>query len=105
MSSEKRLQEYEERLWESGVEFIAGVDEAGRGPLAGPVVAAAVVFPKGFWMEGIDDSKKLSAEKRDTMFGEIHKYAIGVGVASMSHEEIDRVNILQASLNAMVEAV
>jgi ribonuclease HII len=95
----------EQKIWERGIEFIAGVDEAGRGPLAGPVVAAAVVFPRGFWLEGVDDSKKLSAKQREILYDSIMKSAFRMGVARVEHEEIDRINILQASLHAMKLAI
>jgi ribonuclease HII len=97
--------EFEEVCWGQGFEHIAGVDEAGRGPLAGPVVAAAVVLPKGLSFEGVNDSKKLSAKQRDALFHEIHKLALSVGVGIVSHEVIDRINIYQASILAMRKAV
>ncbi len=95
----------ERRLWKRGVRYVAGVDEAGRGPLAGPVVAAAVVFPKGVWIPGVDDSKKLSRAKRESLFLEIQKNAISVGIGVVSHQRIDVVNIRQASLVAMEQAI
>lgn len=88
-----------------GFRCIAGVDEAGRGPLAGPVVAAAVVLPEGLILPGVNDSKKLSAAKREELFDLIHAEALSVGVGIGSHELIDDVNILQATLSAMREAV
>jgi ribonuclease HII len=96
---------YEERLWSTGCENVAGVDEAGRGPLAGPVVAAAVIFPRGCAVDGVDDSKKLSASKRDALFDEIRVRALAVGVGIVDHEEIDRINILQATFKAMAMAL
>lgn len=87
------------------VKFIAGVDEAGRGPLAGPVVAAAVIFPDDVFIEGINDSKQLSEKERERLFPEIISKAICVGVASVSHGVIDSINILQSSLLAMKIAV
>lgn len=84
---------------------IAGVDEAGRGPLAGPVVAAAVIFPFDFWLEAIDDSKKLSAREREELFPVIQANAVSVGVGVVGHEMIDRMNIYQASILAMQDAV
>lgn len=88
-----------------GFSRVAGVDEAGRGPLAGPVVAAAVILPAGLLLPGVDDSKKLTAAKRDELFEVVHREALAVGVGISSAEEIDRVNILQASLDAMAVAV
>lgn len=88
-----------------GYKYIAGVDEAGRGPLAGPVVSAAVILPKDFTCPGIDDSKKLSEKKRALLFPQIKDSAVAVGVGICSHIEIDRINILQASLLSMKRAV
>jgi ribonuclease HII len=97
----------ERELWNSGLKFVAGVDEAGRGALAGPVVAAAVVFPHraGKLIGRIRDSKKLSPERREELFPLIEEAAICVGVGVIESEEIDRINILQASLKAMKIAV
>ena len=85
--------------------LIAGVDEAGRGPLAGPVVAAAVIFPVGYQNSKINDSKKLTARKRDELYKTIWEDAVAVGVGVAEADVIDRINILQASLQAMREAV
>lgn len=94
----------EDSLRGRGVQVIAGVDEAGRGPLAGPVVAAAVVLPEGFAVEGINDSKLLSADQRDRLYGVLcGKATIGLGIETT--ESIDRVNILQATRLAMCAAV
>ena len=90
-------------LWEAGVIF-AGMDEAGRGPLAGNVVAACVVMPKEPLLPWVDDSKKLSPQRRDKVFDEIMKTALFVGVGEASPEEIDAVNILEATKNAMRRA-
>ena len=87
------------------VKLLAGVDEAGRGPLAGPVVAAAVIFDKGTIIPGINDSKKLSEKKREALFDEINNKALAVGVDVVDHHEIDKINILQATLKAMSHAV
>lgn len=84
---------------------ICGVDEAGRGPLAGPVVAAAVILPVDCVIDGLDDSKKLSPKKRETMFGEICEKAVAYGIAYTDHTRIDEINILQATYEAMREAV
>ncbi|OGU46901.1 MAG: ribonuclease HII [Ignavibacteria bacterium RIFCSPLOWO2_02_FULL_55_14] len=90
---------------ERGLSIIAGVDEAGRGPLAGPVVAAAVVFGSDIVIEGVDDSKKLSPERREILAAAIRSTALAVGVGIVSHEEIDRMNILRATFHAMEIAV
>jgi len=96
---------FEEQARQKGFNAIAGIDEAGRGPLAGPVVAAAVILPERFSLEGLTDSKKLSAKKREQLFPEIRRQgrAYGIGVASVA--EIDRLNILQATLLAMQRAL
>jgi len=88
-----------------GYSLIAGVDEAGRGPLAGPVVAAAVILPEGVRIPGVDDSKKLSPETRGTLFDVIHARALSIGIGMGSPEMIDQINILQATLYAMGQAV
>ena len=100
-----RWEPFEEKARGQGFQVIAGLDEAGRGPLAGPVVAAAVIFPKIRSMKGIDDSKALSAEQREKGLALLQKRALGVGVGIVEAEEIDRLNILQASLKAMELAV
>lgn len=92
-------------LQEQGFSCIAGVDEAGRGPLAGPVIAAAVILPPGWRCDDIGDSKKLSHGKREKLFCLIQKHALAWSWASASVEEIDRINILQSSLLAMKRAV
>ena len=97
--------EFEDACWERGFEHIAGVDEAGRGPLAGPVVAAAVILPKSILINGVNDSKKLSAKQRESLFHDIYEHALCVGVGIVSHEVIDRINIYQASILAMRKAV
>jgi len=99
------LFKFESELYLEGNEFIAGVDEAGRGPLAGPVVAAAVIFEKGTVIEGIDDSKKLTAKKREKLFYEIRKKALCYSVGISSHKRIDEINILQATFESMRMAV
>lgn len=88
-----------------GFDRIAGVDEAGRGPLAGPVVAAAVVFATGVAIDGVDDSKKLAAARRRALAALIREKASAVGLGVVSHEEIDRINILRATNLAMEQAV
>ena len=83
---------------------VAGVDEAGRGPLAGPVVAAAVIFPVGYVLRGLNDSKQLTAEKRSRLFIRIQKTAIAVGVGIVEPEQIDALNIFHANVLAMRKA-
>jgi len=92
---------FEEKARRQGFKIIAGLDEAGRGPLAGPVVAAAVVLPKTRSMQGVADSKTLKAEQREKALSLIRKRALGIGVGIVEAEEIDRLNILRASLKAM----
>jgi len=99
------LWEYESRARAGGARLIAGVDEAGRGPLAGPVVAAAVILNPNDPIDGVNDSKKLSARRREALFSEIQARALAVGVGIVASEEIDRINIYQASLRAMAQAV
>jgi ribonuclease HII len=88
-----------------GYQWISGVDEAGRGPLAGPVVAAAVIIPEGIILPGVKDSKKMTKKARETAFEVINEMAIAVSVGVVSHASIDKVNILNASLAAMKQAV
>jgi ribonuclease HII len=95
----------EDVCWAQGYEHIAGVDEAGRGPLAGPVVAAAVILPKGLSIIGVNDSKVLSARQREALYHDIFEKALAVGVGIVSHEVIDRINIYQASILAMRKAI
>jgi ribonuclease HII len=101
----KQLYAFEEKLYEKGIKDIAGVDEAGRGPLAGPVFAAAVILKPGTVIKGINDSKKLSESKRDAIYEEIIKKAVSYSVASISEQEIDKINIRNAAFHAMVKAV
>jgi len=96
---------FEAEALRHGYRFVAGVDEAGRGPLAGPVVAAAVILPEGLILPDADDSKKLTAAKRDELFDLIRTEALSVGVGIGDHLLIDEINILQATLSAMREAV
>ena len=98
------LLEYERRFWGRGL-FMAGVDEAGRGPLAGPVVAAAVILPAGVSVDGADDSKQLSAQTREELYGAITSAALAFGVGAASVHEIDRRNILRATTVAMQRAL
>ena len=94
----------ENSLYEKGYKLIAGIDEVGRGPLAGPVVAAAVVLPPYHKLPGINDSKKLSARKRNAVYTDIVNGALSTGVGIVDHTEIDQTNILKASLKAMALA-
>ncbi len=96
---------YELEAYLSGYKVVAGVDEAGRGPLAGPVVAAAVILPRGLVIDGIDDSKKLSEKKRNDLFKIIKQKAVDFSVSYLTNEEIDKINILNASLKAMKKAL
>ena len=95
----------EEALLQEGYSCVCGVDEAGRGPLSGPVVAAACILPLGCVIEGLDDSKKLTPKKREALFEVITQKAIAFSIASSSVEEIDRMNILNATLLAMRRAI
>lgn len=97
--------ELEQAYWDRGLTLVAGVDEVGRGPLAGPVLAAAVVLPPGVAIRGVDDSKKLTAEKRAELYEEIRANAVAIGVAGASTREVDRINILRASHLAMKRAI
>jgi len=97
---------FERQLWHRGCQFVAGIDEAGRGPLAGPVVAAAVVFPKDTTNTlHIFDSKQLPAHKREQLKTVVEQHAVSIGIGIVDHDLIDEINILQASLQAMKEAV
>ena len=96
---------YENRAALKGHRRIAGTDEVGRGPLAGPVVAAAVILPAGFPDERVVDSKKLTPSQRERLYGVIYRHAVSVGIGIVDALEIDRINILQASLKAMAMAV
>ncbi len=96
--------EFEEELYQEGYNLIAGIDEAGRGPLVGPVVAAAVILPKGLVIEGLTDSKKLSKKKREYYFSLINKLALAVSISVVSAKRIDEVNILNATKEAMIDA-
>jgi ribonuclease HII len=99
------LWEIENSLFDDGYNIVAGVDEAGRGPLAGPVCAAAVILPKNLQIEGLNDSKKLSPKKRDKLYDIIIENAVSYGIGFASVEEIDRYNILNATYMAMNRAL
>jgi ribonuclease HII len=96
---------YEKAVYKCGYSNIAGIDEAGRGPLAGPVMAAAVILRRDILISGVDDSKKLGPDKRDKLFDIIMSQALSVGVGVVSPSEIDEINILQATRRAMLYAV
>lgn len=96
---------FEKSLIPDGVSMVCGLDEAGRGPLAGPVFAGAVILPEGYVPEGLNDSKKLSEKKREALFEEISKNAVAWAYGTASPEEIDEINILNASMLAMKRAV
>lgn len=99
------LYKYEKELWNAGVNYIAGIDEVGRGPLIGPVVTACVILPKDFILEGLTDSKKLSEKKREEYYDYIMEHALSVGIGMMDEKVIDEVNIYEATKLAMYQAV
>lgn len=96
---------FEKGLWQEGYENIIGVDEVGRGPLAGPVVTAAVVLPKDFYLPGVDDSKKVTEKRRKELYPEILKQAISYAFGMADYDVIDEINILNATKQAMKSAV
>ncbi len=96
---------YENECWEMGCRHVIGIDEAGRGPLAGPVVVAGVVFEPGFLIEGVTDSKQLTEKEREEFYGTICRNARAYHVEIVNHETIDKINILQASLYGMRQCV
>ena len=99
------MKEFESELYNNGINYIAGIDEVGRGPLVGPVVTAAVILPKDFYDERINDSKKLTEKKRELLYDVIMENAISVGIGISSEDVIDEINILNATKKAMIEAV
>lgn len=101
----KDLYKYEKQLYEQNYNFIGGVDEVGRGPLVGPVVASCCVLPKDFYLEGLTDSKKLSEKKRDIFYEYIKEHALAYGIGVVSPERIDEINIYEASREAMLIAI
>lgn len=101
---EKRMQ-FERDLWQKGYRLIAGIDEVGRGPLAGPVAAAAVILPGDFKLYGVNDSKKISAVKRERLYEQIYEEAIDVGIGFVDNRMIDEINIYEASKLAMQRAI
>lgn len=99
------LYQYERKLWDNGVDYIAGIDEVGRGPLIGPVVTACVILPKNFILEGLTDSKKLSEKKREEYYDYIMEHALSISIGMMDETIIDKVNIYEATKLAMYQAV
>lgn len=99
------MKEFENELYENGIKYIAGIDEVGRGPLVGPVVTAAVILPREFYDERINDSKKLTEKKRELLYDVIMENAVSVGIGISSEDMIDEINILEATKKAMIEAV
>jgi ribonuclease HII len=100
-----RMTRYESEAYHRGVASIAGIDEAGRGPLAGPVVASAVILHRNCRIEGLRDSKKLTASRRELLLEQIYRSSIGIGIGIVDQKKIDEINIYQATLLAMEEAV
>ena len=96
---------YEHELWNEGIGLVAGVDEVGRGPLIGPVVAAAVILPHDFYLEGLTDSKKLSEKKRELFYKIIKEKAIAIGIGIIDEKRIDEINIYEATKEAMKDAI
>ncbi len=107
LQQEKQVEllKFEQSYYAQGYKYIAGVDEAGRGPIAGPLVVASVILPKGCNLLGVDDSKKLTAEKREFLCGEIYKQALAVNVQIISPQDVDRLNIYQATLKGMKDSL
>ena len=101
----KEIKKIEEELYTQRITSIAGIDEAGRGPLAGPVVVACVIMPKDSMIEGVNDSKKIAEKKREKLYEQIIEEALGFGVGIISQEEIDRINILNATKEGLTTAI
>ena len=99
------LKKMDKEFYDKGIKYIAGIDEAGRGPLAGPVVVASVILPQDSMIEGINDSKKLSEAKREKLYEIITKEAISYGVGIIYQDEIDQINILQATKKGLTESI
>jgi ribonuclease HII len=96
---------YEKEARNQGFSFVVGIDEVGRGPLAGPIVASAVMLPEDIYLPGLDDSKKLTIKKREALYDQIQQSAISIGIGIVSPEEIDRYNIYEATKKAMLDAL
>ena len=101
----RNLYKFEEQLEDEGIKYIAGVDEVGRGPLAGPVVVAAVIMPISSRIKGIDDSKKLTAKKREELYKQISKEALSIGISFQDHKVVDKINIYEATKRGMLDAI
>ena len=101
----KLLKEYENKLYENGLKYIAGIDEAGRGPLAGPVVVGVVIMKPDSFIEGVNDSKKVSESKREKLYEKITEEAIAWSTGIISEKEIDKINILNATKKALEQAL
>jgi len=99
------MKEYENELYKKGIKYIAGIDEVGRGPLVGPVVACSVILPEDFYDERINDSKKLSEKKRELLYDVIMENALSVGIGIVNEDVIDEINILEATKKAMIESI
>lgn len=99
------LYKYEKELWNQGLNYVAGMDEVGRGPLIGPVVTACVILPKNFKLEGLTDSKKLTEKTREKFYDYIMEHALSIGIGMMDEKIIDEVNIYEATKLAMYQAV
>ena len=100
-----KIKEIDEEFFKKGVKYVGGIDEAGRGPLAGPVVVACVVMPEDSMIEGVNDSKKISEKKREALYEKIIEEAISYGIGIVSQEEIDELNILRATKKALTMAL
>lgn len=100
-----KLKEIDEELYNNGAKYICGIDEAGRGPLAGPVVVASCIMPRDSMIEGVNDSKKISEKKRERVYEEIIKEAISYGVGVVDESKIDEINILQATKAGLTESI
>lgn len=105
LEKQEEMLQIERYFWERGTHYIAGIDEVGRGPLAGPVVAAAVILPNDFDVLEINDSKQLSSAKRELLFDRINESALAIGIGIKDHQVIDEVNIYEATKLAMIEAI
>nr|WP_246026025.1 ribonuclease HII [Peribacillus cavernae] len=101
----KQMSIHEQSLRSQGFQYIAGIDEVGRGPLAGPVIASAVILPEGFYLEGLNDSKKVAESRRETFYEVIQKEAVAIGIGILHSEEIDRWNIYESTKKAMLAAI
>lgn len=100
-----KIKEIDEEFFKKGVKYVAGIDEAGRGPLAGPVVVACVIMPEDSMIEGVNDSKKISEKKREALYEKIKEEAISYGVGIVNQDEIDELNILRATKKALTMAL